>query len=81
MTNPPSALAGDADATSSLDLVTETRVADSISELGVARIVVSHRPETLARADRVYVIDKGVLHLVHDRSSEHRGAGESTAAQ
>lgn len=62
------------EATSSLDLVTETRVADSISELSVARIVVSHRPETLARADRVYVIDKGVLHLVHDRASELHGA-------
>lgn len=58
------------EATSSLDLATETRVADSISELSVARIVVSHRPETLAHADRIYVLHNGVLQLAHDRSSE-----------
>ncbi|MCL1634921.1 peptidase domain-containing ABC transporter [Luteimonas sp. SX5] len=55
------------EATSSLDVETEANVADGISELSVTRIVVSHRPETLARADRIYVFDRGLLHLVHDK--------------
>lgn len=58
------------EATSSLDLGTEANVAHGIADLSLTRLVVSHRAETLARADRVYLFDEGQLHLVRD------GAGE-----
>ncbi len=41
------------EATSHLDVDNEKRVNDAIRELAVTRIVVAHRPETIASADRV----------------------------
>ena len=48
--------------TSHLDIVTEAQVNASVASLGLTRIIVAHRPETIASADRVLVFEGGRLH-------------------
>jgi len=52
------------EATSSLDLLTEAGVSDGIAKLSITRIVITHRPEALSRADQIYMLEAGRLHLV-----------------
>jgi ATP-binding cassette subfamily B protein RaxB len=47
--------------TSNLDVTTEKAVNDAVSTLGITRIVVAHRPQTIAMADRVLEIRDGQL--------------------
>ena len=47
--------------TSSLDVATERDVSASIRSLGVTRIIVAHRPETIRAADRVAALVDGRL--------------------
>ncbi|WP_231993246.1 peptidase domain-containing ABC transporter [Mitsuaria sp. 7] len=47
------------EATSHLDVNAERRVNAAVEALGATRVVVAHRPETIAMADRVIVIDRG----------------------
>lgn len=47
--------------TSSLDVATERDVNASIKSLGVTRIIVAHRPETIRTADRVVALVDGRL--------------------
>jgi ATP-binding cassette subfamily B protein RaxB len=47
------------EATSHLDVATETRVSRHIASLGITRIIVAHRPQTISSADRVVRFDRG----------------------
>ena len=47
------------EATSALDDANEKSVSDAVSQLGITRIIIAHRAETLARADRVIEIRAG----------------------
>jgi ATP-binding cassette subfamily B protein RaxB len=47
--------------TSHLDAAHEARVNAAISALGITRLVIAHRAETLACAEQVYRLDRGVL--------------------
>lgn len=47
------------EATSHLDVQTEHAIGNAIQALNITRIIVAHRPETIASADRVVVIDGG----------------------
>jgi len=47
------------EATSALDNDTQRRVMDRLGALGVTRIVIAHRLSTVARADRIVVLDHG----------------------
>lgn len=47
------------EATSALDNQTQTKVAESIENLGSTRIVVAHRLSTIRGADQIIVLDKG----------------------
>lgn len=47
--------------TSHLDSAHEARVNAAIAALGITRIIIAHRAETIASADSVYVLDGGVL--------------------
>lgn len=47
------------EATSALDGPTQARIFDTLANLAPTRIVVAHRLSTLARADRIYVLDRG----------------------
>jgi ATP-binding cassette subfamily B protein RaxB len=50
--------------TSHLDPAMEARVNASVASLGLTRIVVAHRPETVASADRALVFSGGRLHAL-----------------
>jgi ATP-binding cassette, subfamily B, bacterial CvaB/MchF/RaxB len=47
------------EATSHLDVATETKVSRHIAALGITRIIVAHRPQTIASADRVVGLERG----------------------
>jgi ATP-binding cassette subfamily B protein RaxB len=47
--------------TSHLDLANEQRVNHAVRNLGITRVIVAHRPETVRAADRVYALKDGVL--------------------
>jgi ATP-binding cassette, subfamily B, bacterial CvaB/MchF/RaxB len=47
------------EATSALDIDREREVNDAIRALSITRIVVAHRPETIASADRMIVLKDG----------------------
>ena len=55
--------------TSSLDVVTEREVNASIRSLGITRIIVAHRPETIRTADRVAALADGRLKPVEATAS------------
>ncbi len=67
--------------TAHLDSRTERLVNEGIGALGITRIIVAHRAETLACADRVFVLERGKLRL--ERSGESRKgrrAGDAVTA-
>ena len=47
--------------TANLDLESERRIGQAISDMKITRIVVAHRPELLGRADRVFTMAGGKL--------------------
>ena len=47
------------EATSHLDLARERAVNDAVRALDITRLIVAHRPETIASADRVLVLEGG----------------------
>ena len=49
------------EATSHLDILSEQKVNHAISELNITRIIVAHRPDTIAMADRVLEFQQGQL--------------------
>ena len=50
--------------TSNLDSDNEKKLSHLISELSCTRIIIAHRYETIAKADRIFAISKGVLQEV-----------------
>jgi ATP-binding cassette subfamily B protein RaxB len=52
------------EATSALDIDRERLVNQSVRQLRLTRVIVAHRPETIATADRVIVLDDG--NVAHD---------------
>jgi ATP-binding cassette subfamily B protein RaxB len=59
------------EATSHLDAETENKINRVVSTLGIARIIVAHRKETILSCDHILVLDDGRL---------NRAAGESSRA-
>jgi len=47
--------------TAHLDVKTEHAINQSIRKLGITRVVIAHRPETISCADRVYLLNEGLL--------------------
>ncbi len=50
------------EATSHLDVENESKVNDSIQKIFMTRILVAHRPETISSAERVVVLQNGMIH-------------------
>ena len=64
----PKVLALD-EATSHLDIANEQRVTQALAQMSLTRIVVAHRPETIAGAQRVVVLQQGkVLEVLREAS-------------
>lgn len=61
------------EATSHLDMENEQRVNDAIRALRMTRVIIAHRPQTIASADRVIEIRHGTI--VSDRRQSPRPAG------
>ena len=59
------------EATSHLDVERERQVNDSVRQLRITRVVIAHRPETIASADRVLVMHQG--RIVAEHRVERRG--------
>lgn len=49
------------EATSHLDIANERAIAEELSNMPVTRVIIAHRPETIARADRVVRLQSGKL--------------------
>jgi len=49
------------EATSDLDVARERLVNQAIRQLALTKIIVAHRPETIASADRVLIMDRGAV--------------------
>lgn len=47
------------EATSHLDMRNEKKIGETIAEFNLTRITIAHRPETIAKADRVIVLHQG----------------------
>ena len=47
------------EATSHLDVANERLVNQAVRELALTKVIVAHRPETIASADRVLVMEQG----------------------
>lgn len=60
------------EATCHLDLRVEARVVEMLKALHLTRIVVAHRPQTIASADRILVLQHGRLHE-QKISPDHHG--------
>jgi ATP-binding cassette, subfamily B, bacterial CvaB/MchF/RaxB len=52
--------------TSHLDLATERQVTGAVRSLGLTRIIIAHRPETIASAARCLVLQDGRLGEMHE---------------
>jgi ATP-binding cassette, subfamily B, bacterial CvaB/MchF/RaxB len=63
------------EATSALDVERERLVNQAVRQLQLTRVIVAHRPETIASADRVVVLNAGAV------SHDLRSVGGTTAAQ
>ena len=56
------------EATSHLDVENEIRISEAISALEITRIMIAHRPQTIAIADRVLKLEKGKFIDISDQS-------------
>lgn len=65
--------------TAHLDVTTERKVNQSIAGLGITRIIIAHRPETIESADRVVEIKNGKI--TAQESTEEWNSAPNTPAQ
>jgi len=68
------------EATSHLDVVNERLINGAIAKLAMTRIIVAHRPETIAMADRIVVMDRGriVSDVLNSPPAKAGGFAEAT---
>ncbi len=59
------------EATSHLDVARELHVNQAVRSLSLTRIIVAHRPETIASADRVLLLQSGRMGPMSQPSKEH----------
>lgn len=52
--------------TSHLDIATERQVTSAVKALGLTRVIIAHRPETIASAPRRLVLHDGELREMHE---------------
>jgi ATP-binding cassette subfamily B protein RaxB len=67
--------------TAHLDVRTEKMVNEATRSLGITRIIVAHRAEILACADRVYVLERGQLRPEKSEAVEGRLCTDDVATR
>lgn len=66
------------EATSNLDTVLEASVNDAVKKLDITRIIIAHRPETIASADRVIKLQHGkIIEVPKPKLQEIRSPSEN----
>lgn len=69
------------EATSHLDVSRERQVSEAIRKLNLTRVIIAHRPETIASADRVLHLAGGCIRDVsHDGDAGRRAVEEAALA-
>lgn len=75
------------EATSHLDVEREYRVNTAIRDLNITRVIIAHRPETIRTADRVIVLNGGVIvqdalvsSIFHDEADSTQQPEEEASA-
>lgn len=58
------------EATSHLDKDNESKISEQIQHLPMTRIMIAHRQETISMAERVYVLNDGILTDLNENRSE-----------
>ncbi|MOA60196.1 Heterocyst differentiation ATP-binding protein HepA [compost metagenome] len=53
------------EATSHLDIIKEKEINNMIKSLNITRIIIAHRPETIASVDRIITMNNG--HIINDQ--------------
>lgn len=66
------------EATSSLDVGLETIVNDTVKKLNITRIIIAHRPETIAMADKKLLLYKGVLTEIPEQAASLKDITDKT---
>ena len=66
------------EATSHLDVARERVVNDAIRELRITRVLIAHRPETIASADRVIRLGPGTVQSLGTVPNLHAGERRSS---
>lgn len=56
------------EATSHLDVIKEKEINDMIKSLNITRIIIAHRPETIASVDRILTLNNG--HIINDQMTD-----------
>ncbi len=60
------------EATSDLDVAMEQRVTSAVKTLGLTRLIIAHRPETIASAARRLVLDQDGMRELQNAPSSQR---------
>ena len=68
------------EATSHLDVTRERQVNDAIRQLKLTRIIIAHRPETIASADRVMILGQGSSQAIQSSATHHVPVSEPATA-
>ncbi|MDQ3261878.1 MAG: peptidase domain-containing ABC transporter [Pseudomonadota bacterium] len=69
------------EATSHLDVTRERQVNDAIRQLKLTRLIIAHRPETIASADRVMILGQGNSQPLQSSSTPQIPVSEPATAQ
>ena len=69
------------EATSHLDVARERQVNDAIRQLKLTRLIIAHRPETIASADRVIIQSQGNSQVMQSVAIQHGATAENQLAQ
>lgn len=67
------------EATSHLDTKNERSITQALDSLAVTRLVVAHRHETIARADKIVSLEGGRMKIFYPTSSDQTGLAEMAA--
>ena len=66
------------EATSHLDVMSERLVNEAVRSLRLTRVIIAHRPETIASADRVLVMEQGrIMQELHPQAERTDAAAEA----
>lgn len=60
------------EATSHLDLQLEQHVNQAVQQLKMTRIIIAHRPQTIAAAERILLLDQGQLFDITEQWRQHQ---------